>query len=139
MNPFYLMVSLTADHRCEYCHAPELVFNFPFEVEHIIPLKQGGIDAEYNLALACRSCNLHKGAKIVGVEPNSGIERPLFNPRQDQWHSHFQVEMKTGMIIGKTLTGKVTIALLQMNSTPQIAARKLWIQLDLFPYQGINS
>ncbi|CDH47543.1 HNH endonuclease [Candidatus Contendibacter odensensis] len=59
MNPAYPQVSARADHRCEYCHAPELIFNFPFEVEHIIPLVQGGRDTDDNLALACRSCNLH--------------------------------------------------------------------------------
>lgn len=31
MNPFYTLVADRAAHRCEYCHAPELVFNFPFE------------------------------------------------------------------------------------------------------------
>lgn len=38
MNPFYTLVADHAAHRCEYCHAPELVFNFPFEVEHIVPI-----------------------------------------------------------------------------------------------------
>lgn len=27
MNPFYTLVADRAAHRCEYCHAPELVFN----------------------------------------------------------------------------------------------------------------
>lgn len=35
MNPRYHAVSTRAEHRCEYCHAPEATFNFPFEVEHI--------------------------------------------------------------------------------------------------------
>jgi 5-methylcytosine-specific restriction endonuclease McrA len=61
MNPFYTLVADRAAHLCEYCHAPELVFNFPFEVEHIVPRSLGGADAEFNLALACRSCNLRKG------------------------------------------------------------------------------
>lgn len=38
MNPYYGAIAERANHRCEYCHAPELVFNFPFEVEHIIPI-----------------------------------------------------------------------------------------------------
>lgn len=41
MNPFYTLVADRAAHRCEYCHDPELVFNFPFEVEHIIPVYRG--------------------------------------------------------------------------------------------------
>jgi HNH endonuclease len=51
MNSRYPSVSGRARHRCEYCRAPEAIFNFPFEVEHIIPLSHGGID-EANLALA---------------------------------------------------------------------------------------
>ncbi|MGM3306506.1 HNH endonuclease [Anabaena sp. WFMT] len=54
MNPFYHLVADRAFHRCEYCHAPELVFNFPFEVEHIFPTSRGGVNVEINLALACR-------------------------------------------------------------------------------------
>jgi hypothetical protein len=38
MNLHDAQVALQAGHRCEYCHAPEAVFNFPLEVEHIIPL-----------------------------------------------------------------------------------------------------
>lgn len=33
MNPHYHAVGTRAEHRCEYCHAPEAIFNFPFEVE----------------------------------------------------------------------------------------------------------
>ena len=38
MNPHYPEVALRAGHRCEYCYAPEAVFNLPLEVEHIVPL-----------------------------------------------------------------------------------------------------
>jgi len=30
MNPHYARVAQRAGHRCEYCRAPEAVFNFPF-------------------------------------------------------------------------------------------------------------
>ncbi|MCD8485673.1 MAG: HNH endonuclease [Desertifilum sp.] len=133
MNPFYTLVAERASHRCEYCHAPELVFNFPFEVEHIIPLYRGGTDTEFNLALACRSCNLHKGTRISGIEPDSDTEVRLFNPRQDQWNDHFQVNSESGTLLGKTSIGTVTIACLEMNSQAQVTARQLWIRLGLFP------
>jgi 5-methylcytosine-specific restriction endonuclease McrA len=55
MNPHYPEVSHRAAHRCEYCHAPEVIFNFPFEVEHVIPICHKGTDDLANLALACRS------------------------------------------------------------------------------------
>ena len=67
MNPFYLVIAGRANHRCEYCQAPELIFNFPFEVEHIIPLSRQGSNGNDNLALACRSCNLRKGNRVAGI------------------------------------------------------------------------
>jgi hypothetical protein len=134
MNPHYTAISERANHRCEYCHAPELVFNFPFEVEHIIPLSQQGSDEEINLALACRSCNLCKGSRISGiVDPNANTKASFFHPRKDQWENHFQFDPASGMIIGITPIGKVTVENLQMNRTTQLDARKLWIRLDLFP------
>ena len=42
MNPHHAEVARRASHRCEYCHAPEVVFNLPFEVEHVVPLVGGG-------------------------------------------------------------------------------------------------
>ena len=43
MNPNYPLVAERAGHRCEYCHAPEAIFNVPFEVDHIMPLAKGGL------------------------------------------------------------------------------------------------
>jgi hypothetical protein len=133
MNPFYPLVANRANHRCEYCHAPELVFNFPFEVEHIVPMYRGGADAEFNLALACRSCNLRKGTRISAVDAESKTEVPLFHPRQDTWNEHFRVDIEVGTVIGITAIGRATIVCLEMNSQPQIIARQLWIRLGLFP------
>jgi hypothetical protein len=36
------------------------------ELDHIIPLSQGGEHSYRNTACACRACNLRKGAKVVG-------------------------------------------------------------------------
>jgi HNH endonuclease len=102
-------------------------------VEHIIPLCRQGSDDVANLALACRSCNLRKGIRISGIAPASNLETQFFHPRQDQWSEHFQVEAKSGQIIGLTAVGAVTVAYLEMNSGAQIAARQLWIRLGLFP------
>lgn len=76
MNRYYVAISERANHRCEYCQAPEVVFNFPFEVEHIIPLSRQGTNDEGNLALACRSCNLRKGNRTSGYAPDSKVEIP---------------------------------------------------------------
>ncbi|MFO1429506.1 MAG: HNH endonuclease signature motif containing protein [Candidatus Competibacteraceae bacterium] len=133
MNPHYIQIALRAGHRCEYCHAPEAVFNFPFEVEHIIPVSHGGCDAESNWALACRSCNLRKATHISGIDPLSQTAVRLFQPREDRWEEHFRVNTESGEIEGLTAVGRATIARLEINSKAQKEARRQWTRFGLFP------
>jgi HNH endonuclease len=132
MNPLYDTIAAIAQHQCEYCYAPELAFNFPFEVEHIIPKSRQGTDALDNLALACRSCNLHKSNRVSIIDPVTQTETNLFNPRQDVWETHFQITANHE-IVGLTAIGRVTVICLTMNNPSQILARRLWIQWNLFP------
>jgi 5-methylcytosine-specific restriction endonuclease McrA len=69
VNSRYLLVARRARHRCEYCHAPEAAFNFPFEIEHITPTAKSGPDHQANLALGCRACNLYKSDEATGQDP----------------------------------------------------------------------
>ena len=133
MNPYYVAIAKRANHRCEYCQAPEIIFNFPFEVEHIIPLSRQGTSTPDNLALSCRSCNLRKGSRISGNLAKSDSEISFFHPRNEKWHEHFYVSAELGTIAGITLTGEITVKYLEMNSPAQIGARKLWLRLGLFP------
>jgi hypothetical protein len=133
MNPLYPSVAIRAEHRCEYCHAPEVVFNFRFEVEHFIPTSHGGQDHDANLALSCRSCNLYKSFHVTGVDDETMSEVPLFDPRRQRWDDHFRVDPATGMMIGATPTGRATIRRLAMNSDAQMESRRLWMRLNLFP------
>lgn len=123
MNPFYTAIAQRANHRCEYCKAPEVVFNFPFEVEHIAPLSRQGSNDEANLALACRSCDLRKGNRVSGVFSVSGTEVRFFHPRHDQWLEHFQINVESGEIVGINPIGEVTVEYLEMNSPAQVTAR----------------
>ncbi|MEL6249938.1 MAG: HNH endonuclease signature motif containing protein [Cyanobacteria bacterium J06627_15] len=132
MNPYYTTVSDRANHRCEYCQAPELGFNFPFEVDHNIPISQQGPDDASNLALSCRSCNLRKGSRTEIVkEPGEKIR--FYNPRKDVWADHFVPNVDSGQIAGITPIGKVTVDQFEINSPIQVTARQLWMQLGLFP------
>lgn len=133
MNPHYSLVARRAGHRCEYCRAPEAVFNFPFEVEHIVPLSRGGSDDEVNLCLACRACNVRKSDRLVARDELSGEEVPLFHPRQQRWDEHFHVDVESGELEGQTPTGRATIASLDLNHPLQVLARQLWARLRLFP------
>ena len=133
MNPRYAFVALRAMHRCEYCRAPELIFNFSFEVEHIIPTSRDGADHEANWALACRSCNVRKGSHVSGLDPETESVTRLFHPRDDRWDDHFRFVSEAGQIEGLTPTGRATIIRLSMNDEAQVAARSQWVQLGLFP------
>lgn len=133
MNARYLATAERAAYRCEYCHAPESVFNFPFEVEHILPQARGGADDRDNLALACRACNLFKSDFETGRDEESQAEVALFHPRRDTWEQHFAVDAENAALVGLTPIGRATIERLQMNRPRQVAARRRWIQLGVFP------
>jgi hypothetical protein len=130
MNPDYASVAERAGHRCEYCRAPEVVFNFPFEVEHVIPTSRGGQRDLTNLALACRSCNVRKGPFTRGA---GELEARLSDPTRDAWHQHFHADVETGEIAGQTEIGGATVTRLGMNSATQMTARRQWMRLGLFP------
>jgi hypothetical protein len=133
MNPLYPVVARRAGHRCEYCRAPEAIFNFPFEVEHVVPVSRDGRTEEANLALACRSCNLYKSDHLTGLDEVTGDRVQLFDPRRDSWDEHFSVDRESGAIQGQTPSGRATVGRLRMNAPVQQVARKQWMRLGLFP------
>jgi hypothetical protein len=132
MNPKYPFVAARAKHVCEYCRAPEAVFNLLFEIVHIIPTSRGGSEEENNLALSCRSCNLYKSDSILVFDEETQSEIRLFNPRQDIWKEHFVIEKTTGEIKALTAMARATISRLRINNQAQIAARLQWLKLGLF-------
>jgi hypothetical protein len=133
MNPRYPEVADRAGHRCEYCRAPEAIFNFSFEVEHIVPPNRGGTSEGENLALACRACNLHKRDFLVAIDPQTNDRVPVFHPRSEVWEEHFVFDAQSGAIEGRTSIGRGTVELLRMNSPVQRSARVQWQKLGLFP------
>ena len=133
MKPRYMLVAQRALNQCEYCKAPEAIFNFPFEVEHITPPRHGGTNSHENLALACRSCNLYKSDFLLFQDPVSLDTVRLFHPRIDRWQDHFACNFELGSIDALTPTGRATVACLRMNSDHQLSARLQWFRLGLFP------
>jgi 5-methylcytosine-specific restriction endonuclease McrA len=104
-----------ANYLCEYCHASEQWQYVRFTVDHVIPLSRGGVDRLDNLALACFHCNRRKSNHLVGIDPESGIEVPLLNPRRDRWSDHFIWSANGLLIIGLTAIGRATVDTLVMN------------------------
>lgn len=126
-------VSNRAKRQCEYCQTQERVMGMPLEIEHIIPTILGGNSDEGNLCLACPFCNRHKGIRIDAVDEQTGDNVSLFHPRQQDWHTHFYWEEGGLYLVGRTPTGRVTIATLQMNNPFVVRSRHIWIESGWHP------
>ena len=122
----YKVVAARAGYCCEYCHAPEALFNHRFPVDHIMPRVFGGSDDLDNLALACHACNSHKYQKQMAFDPRRKKSSRLFNPRRDKWQTHFTWNHSKTRIIGRTAVGRAPVGALNLNSERQIEARILW-------------
>jgi hypothetical protein len=99
--------------RCEYCHLSQAGQEATFHIDHIKPVALGGQAIADNLALSRVSCSLRKGARQTAVDPQTGDEFHLFNPRRDIWNEHF--EWQGVRLFGLTATGRATIKALDLN------------------------
>jgi hypothetical protein len=110
-----------AGDTCEYCRLPQAGQEARFHVDHVVPLAAGGPSSTDNLALACVSCSLRKGARRFAVDPQSQEQAPLFNPRAEPWEKHFM--WRGAEIVGLTPTGRATVSALAMNRPLILAIR----------------
>ncbi len=117
------LVRERAQGRCEYCGKPEEDEIYPHHVEHIIARKHGGPTIADNLAWACIRCNMAKGTDIATIEEESGALTRLFDPRVQRWEEHFLLEASMH-IIGLTVVGRATVALLNLNEPDEVEARR---------------
>lgn len=115
-----------SNYHCEYCKTPEKYSGLPLEIDHIIPQSLGGADDLDNVCSACRTCNKHKSNTLIGIDPETGSEITLYNPRKQQWKSHFKWSDDFSQIIGISAIGRATIARLHMNNTLITSTRKIW-------------
>lgn len=104
-------------------------------IDHLIPLSDGGTNDESNLWLACTWCNSHKAARTNALDPQSGVDAPIFNPRQQEWYEHFRWTDDGLWIIGVTATGRATVEALQLNNSHFIDSRLLWVAVGWHPPQ----
>jgi hypothetical protein len=121
--------------RCAYCQSPEELTVTPFEVDHIIPVSALGETALNNVCLACPSCNRHKATRQLASDPATSEAAPLYHPRRDTWAEHFGWDFETLELIGRTPTGRATIAALHLNRAALVRLRRLWVKLGRFPPQ----
>jgi hypothetical protein len=127
-----LVIWRAAD-RCEYCGLSQAGQEATFHIDHITPVIVGGATSAANLALACVSCSLRKGARQTAPDPLSQENVPLYHPRHNAWREHFHWQGVT--IIGITPTGRATISALDMNRPLILAIRREEVLLARHPPQ----
>lgn len=102
-----------AKDRCEYCGLSQVGQVATFHIDHVIPVAAGGATTLENLALACVSCSLRKGARQEIIDPETGDRVRIFNPRRQDWGEHFCWDGVR--VMGLTVVGRATIAALLLN------------------------
>jgi hypothetical protein len=107
------LVIRRSSERCEYCHLSQAGQEATFHIDHVIPVAAGGLTVANNLALACVSCSLRKGARQAAVDPQTSTIALLFHPRRDTWSEHFA--WQGVRLLGLTATGRATIKALDLN------------------------
>lgn len=129
-------VRAAARNRCGYCLCPQHLLMARLQVEHIIPLAEGGTSEESNLWLACPICNGHKSDKVRGVDPQTGKQVSLFNPRTQAWKEHFRWIDEGLRILGVTSIGRATVEELHLSNDPDaLEVRSYWILAGWHPPQ----
>jgi HNH endonuclease len=126
-------VAKQARHRCGYCLTQEAVIGSPMEFDHLLPRALGGSTTEDNLWLACSLCNDHKGNRFFIIDPQTGVNVRIFNPRQQEWAEHFVWSEGATRIDGTTAVGRATVAALQLNRPSLVLARRLWVTAGWHP------
>ncbi|TLY98299.1 MAG: HNH endonuclease [Gammaproteobacteria bacterium] len=110
-----------AQARCEYCGLAQAGQEAAFHIDHVVPVAAGGETSVDNLALACVSCSLRKGARQRAPDPMTGQDQDLFNPRRERWSRHFSWN---GTAIDPTTpTGRCTTEALKLNRPMALAIR----------------
>ncbi len=109
------LVRQRAGGLCEYCHTSERWQYVPFTIDHVVPLSKGGTDDPDNLALSCFHCNRRKANRMMVVDPVSGKEVSIYNPREDDWRKHFAWSNDGLRIVGITAAGRATVVALDLN------------------------
>lgn len=125
------LVRQRAGNSCEYCRLPQDADEVPFHVEHVVARQHHGTDDPDNLALACLSCNLHKGPNLTGIDPDTDRVVALFHPRRDRWVDHFR--WSGARLVGISMLGRATIDVLAINGPTNVSAREELIAEGRFP------
>lgn len=115
------LVSRRSGEHCEYCQLSQAGQEATFHIDHVNPVAAGGETIADNLALACVSCSLRKGARQSAVDPQTKTKADLFNSRRDVWSEHFRWDGVR--VVGLTATGRATVEILALKRPMILAIR----------------
>ena len=108
-----------ARETCEYCLLPQSSQEATFHIDHIVPRREGGETDVANLALACVTWSLRKGARMFAIDPQTQATVRLFHPRDETWSEHFLLNEEfefEGLSQRTTLPWTLSACPLRINS-----------------------
>ena len=120
-------------HSCEYGLIHVDYTTLIHEIVHVIAEKHGGATILDNLAHACAQCNRNKGGDIASVDPDTKQPQFVYNPRQQLWEEHFQLDGP--LTVPRTSVGRASVRLFQVNQIDRLLLRKELIVIDRYPYR----
>lgn len=125
------IVTQRAGNCCDYCRLAQAGQEALFHIDHIIPEMDGGLTELENLALACVSCSLRKGARQFTLDPTTRRLVKLFHPRRQRWSAHFR--WNGFRVAGITATGRAAVEALKLNRSTMLAIRSEEAHFGRFP------
>jgi hypothetical protein len=134
------LVLRRAQSRCEYCRIAQEVDPLPFQIDHVIARQhdgptaagRGSMPLRFGGCCGCSFCNKHKGSDLTSIDPESGNIVRLFNPRSDRWAEYFRIE--NDEIRPQSAIGRVTVRLLQMNTSERCLERRLLLRTGVIEF-----
>lgn len=124
-------VAERANYLCEYCLISEQDTILGCAIDHIISIKHGGSSEPDNLAYCCVYCNRFKGSDIGSIIIEKREFVRFFNPRWDNWGTHFK--LNNFFIQPLTNIGKVTVRILGFNDKQRLLERELLVKKKKYP------
>lgn len=119
---------IRAEYKCEYCKKD--IQDLSHQIDHILPQSISRDDSEFNLAISCERCNKNKSNFTEWIDQYTGRSVNLFNPRLENWDSHFR--KTNNEIVGITEIGRATASLLFTHKPQYIPGDLNWDKIQEF-------
>ena len=103
--------------ECAYCKQRPLMW---WNSEHVQPRSSGGSLEAGNEVPSCPRCNTFKRNAVRVLDPYTGTQQRLFDPRCDVWADNFSKHPLWEVPVGASPVGRATAALLFRVSSERL-------------------